>query len=70
MFLILKIQENCFFSLYSQKQVFKNRKQKLFPNITLRISFLKKKKKKKKEGFFELCKVNQSDSPFVPFEGI
>ena len=33
MFLILKIQENCFF-LYSQKQVFENRKQKLFPNIT------------------------------------
>ena len=33
MFLISKIQE-IFFSLYSQKQVFENRKQKLLPNIT------------------------------------
>ena len=34
MFLISKIQEN-YFSLYSQKQDFENRKQKLLPNITL-----------------------------------
>ena len=34
MFLISKIQENCFF-LYSQKQVFENKKQKLLPNITV-----------------------------------
>ena len=41
MFFILKIQENCFFFIYSQKQVFENRKQKLLLNIT---SDLKKKK--------------------------
>ena len=39
MFFISKIQENYYF-LYSQKQVFENRKQKLLPNIT---SVLKKK---------------------------
>ena len=37
MFFISKIQE--FFFLYSQKQIFKNRKQKLLPNITLRFFF-------------------------------
>ena len=37
MFLISKIQE-IFFSLYSQKQVFENKKQKLLPNITLVFS--------------------------------
>ena len=36
MFFISKIQENCFFFfIYSQKQVFENRKQKRLPNITL-----------------------------------
>ena len=36
MFFISKIQEKCFFFyLYSQKQNFENRKQKLLPNITL-----------------------------------
>ena len=39
MFLILKIQEKKFFSLYSKKQVFENRKQKLLPNITLVFLF-------------------------------
>ena len=36
MFLISKIQE-FFFSLYSQKKKFENRKQKLLPNITLAL---------------------------------
>ena len=36
MFFISKIpKKKLFFSLYSQKQVFENRKQKLLPNITL-----------------------------------
>ena len=35
MFLISKIQKKIVFSLYYQKQVFENRKQKLLPNITL-----------------------------------
>ena len=38
MFFISKIQENCFFFLYSQKQNFENRKQKWLPNITLVFS--------------------------------
>ena len=42
MFFILKIQE--FFFLYSPKQVFKNRKQKLLLNLALVFSTKKKKK--------------------------
>ena len=34
MFFISKIQKKKIFSLYSQKQVFENRKQKLLPDIT------------------------------------
>ena len=41
MFLISKIQKKIVFFLYSQKQVFENRKQKLLPNITL-TSFIVK----------------------------
>ena len=40
MFLISKIQE-IIFSLYSQKQVFENKKQKLLPKITLAFSISK-----------------------------
>ena len=39
MFLISIIQE-FFFSLYSSKQVFENKKQKLLPNITFMSIFI------------------------------
>ena len=52
MFSISKIQENYFFSLYSQKQVFKNRKQKLLLNITLVVREKPKSCKVKQPFFF------------------
>ena len=56
MFFISKIQENYFFSLYSQKQVFKNRKQNLLLNITLVVREKPKSCKVKQPFFFTKVK--------------
>ena len=55
MFFILKIQKNCFF-LYSPKQVFKNRKQKLLLNLAIVFST----KKKNYSSHQQFVKINST----------